>query len=67
VVISHGLWQRRYGGDPSIIAKPLLMNGARYEVIGVMPRAFVFRNRDMDYWIPISFSPSAAAVRTSPI
>src|SRR4051812_41245415 len=65
VVISHGLWQRRYGGDPSIVGRPLLMNGNRYAVIGVMPRAFVFRNRDMDYWIPISFSPAAAAVRTS--
>ena len=43
----------------------MLMNGSRYEVIGVMPRAFVFRNRDVDYWIPISFSPAAAAVRTS--
>ena len=29
------------------------MNGSRYEVIGVMPRAFVFRNRDMDFWIPM--------------
>jgi predicted permease len=64
-VISHGLWQRRYGGDPSIVGRPMLMNGNRYEVIGVMPRGFVFRNRDMDYWIPISFSPAAAAVRSS--
>jgi putative ABC transport system permease protein len=65
VVISHGLWQRRYGGDASIAGTTMLMNGSRYEVIGVMPRAFVFRNRDMDYWIPASFSPAAAALRTS--
>jgi predicted permease len=65
VVISHGLWQRRYGGDASIAGKTMLMNGSRYEVIGVMPQAFVFRNRDMDYWIPTSFSPAAAALRTS--
>src|SRR6266545_3227102 len=65
VLISHGLWQRRYGGDRTVIGKTMLMNGNRYEVIGVMPRAFVFRNRDVDYWIPTSFSPQAAAVRGS--
>src|SRR6266496_1862369 len=55
VVISYGLWQRRYGGDSTIVGTTILMNGSRYEVIGVMPREFVFRSRDMDYWIPISF------------
>jgi putative ABC transport system permease protein len=64
-VVSYGLWQRRFGGQPGIIGSPLLMNGNRYEVIGVMPRSFVFRNRDVDYWIPMAFSPEAAAVRTS--
>ena len=65
VVISHGLWQRRFGGDPSSLGTSMLMNGNRYEVIGVMPRGFVFRSRDVDYWIPMAFSPAAAAVRTS--
>jgi predicted permease len=65
VLISYGLWQRRYGGDRTVVGKTLLMNGNRYEVIGVMPRAFVFRDRDVDYWIPTSFSPEAAAVRGS--
>ena len=65
VLISFGLWQRRYGGDRAILGKTMLMNGNRYEVIGVMPRGFVFRNRDLDYWIPTSFSPEAAAMRLS--
>ena len=64
-VISYGLWQRRFGGQPAAIGSPILMNGNRYEVIGVMPRDFVFRSRDVDYWIPMAFSPAAAAVRTS--
>jgi hypothetical protein len=46
IVISDGLWQRRYGGDRSIVGQTLLMNDNRYEVIGVMPRGFVFRNRE---------------------
>jgi putative ABC transport system permease protein len=65
VLISYGLWQRRYGGDRAVVGKTMLMNGSRYEVIGVMPRGFVFRDRDVDYWIPTSFSPEAAAVRGS--
>jgi putative ABC transport system permease protein len=64
-VISYGLWQRRFGGQPAAIGSPILMNGNRYEIIGVMPRDFVFRSRDVDYWIPMSFSSAAAAVRTS--
>src|SRR5581483_956670 len=58
VIISYGLWQRRYGGDPSIVGKALLLNGVRWEVIGVMPRAFVFRSRDVDYWMPIALAPN---------
>jgi predicted permease len=65
VLISYGLWQRRFGGDRSVIGQTMLMNGNRTAVIGVMPRGFVFRNRDVDYWVPIAFSPEAAAVRTS--
>ena len=65
VVISHSLWQRRYAGEASIIGRTLLLNGDRYEVIGVMPPRFVFRNRAIDYWIPIHFSPEQEAQRGS--
>jgi predicted permease len=64
-VISYGLWQRRFGGDPGVVGRAVLLNDTRHEVIGVMPRAFVFRNRDVDYWIPINFSPAQAAERGS--
>ncbi len=60
VLISYGLWERRYGGDRAILGRTLLMNDNKYEVIGVMPRSFVFRNRNIDYWTPISFPPAVA-------
>jgi putative ABC transport system permease protein len=65
VVISDGLWQRRYGGDPSIVGRTILMNDNRYEIIGVMPRGFVFRDREIDYWSPIAMTPAVAAARGS--
>jgi putative ABC transport system permease protein len=65
VVISDALWQRRFGGDAAALGRTILLNDSPYEIIGVMPRSFVFRNREIDYWTPISFSPDVAAVRTS--
>ena len=65
VVISYGLWQRRYGGDPAILGRKILMSDQPYDVIGVMPRLFAFRNRDIDYWIPINFDPKQASNRGS--
>jgi putative ABC transport system permease protein len=57
VVISHALWQRRYHGDPRIVGRTMVMNDAKYEVIGVAPRPFVFRDRVIDYWIPMRLPP----------
>lgn len=65
VVISHGLWLRRYGGDAAVIGRKILLNDTPYTVVGVVPREFVFRNREIDYWIPIHFSPADAAERGS--
>ena len=68
VVISHALWQRRYGGDPGIVGRTILMRidpagDVRHEVIGVAPPSFVFLSREIDYWVPMQFSPEQAATR----
>ncbi|MGH9657210.1 MAG: ABC transporter permease, partial [Bryobacteraceae bacterium] len=56
VVISHGLWQRRYGGSPDVLGRKITVNDSPYEVIGVMPREFYFMPaRDIDMWMPASF------------
>jgi predicted permease len=58
VVISHGLWLRRYGGSPNVLGRRILVNDHPYEVIGVMPREFYFMPaRDIDMWMPTSFPP----------
>ncbi len=56
VVISYGLWQRRYGGASDIIGRKISLNDEAYEVIGVMPRNFYFMpSREIDLWMPASF------------
>ena len=58
VVISHGLWQRRFGGASDVIGRKISLNDEPYEVIGVMPRDFYFMpSRDIDIWMPASFPP----------
>src|SRR5262249_49413498 len=52
VVISHSLWQRRYGRDPSLINRPILVDGHKVTVVGVMPPDFRFPNKRTDYWVP---------------
>ncbi len=58
VVISHGLWQRRFGASPDVVGQTMTLNDTPYEVVGVMPREFYFMPaRDIDVWMPTSFSP----------
>jgi putative ABC transport system permease protein len=55
-VISHGLWQRRYGGSPDILGRKIQVNDKPYEVVGVMPPEFYFLPaHDIDIWMPPSF------------
>ncbi|HVF90071.1 MAG TPA: ABC transporter permease [Blastocatellia bacterium] len=54
VVLSHGLWERRFGGDRDIIGKALTLNGDPYTVIGVLPRDFSFAPvGQAELWAPV--------------
>ena len=63
VVLSYGLWQRRFGGDNSIVGKTLNLNGDTYTVTGVMPARFQFPSSDDELWVPIAFTTEQAANR----
>ncbi len=52
LVISHTLWQERFGGTASVIGKRLELNATTYTVVGVMPRGFDFP-RKADLWMPV--------------
>jgi predicted permease len=54
VVLSHGLWLRRFGADPGVVGRPITLNGDAFSVVGVMSREFVFPVRDTDLAIPLA-------------
>ncbi len=56
LVISYGLWVRRFGADPHVIGQDLLLNGARYTVVGVTPRGFRFLDPAVDLWVPAQWT-----------
>jgi putative ABC transport system permease protein len=55
-LLSHGLWQRRFGGEQNIIGKPITLNDADFIVIGVLPANFRFFYRS-DVWVPLALDP----------
>ncbi|HEV2836577.1 MAG TPA: ABC transporter permease, partial [Pyrinomonadaceae bacterium] len=63
VVLSHALWQTRYGGDPHIINRDILLDGEKYTVVGVMPAAFQFFESDVRLWFPLALGPEQMANR----
>jgi putative ABC transport system permease protein len=56
-VVSHELWQARFGGDANILARTLRLNGADYQIVGVMPAGFSYPESDMAAWLPLDLAP----------
>ncbi|HEX5077438.1 MAG TPA: ABC transporter permease [Gemmatimonadaceae bacterium] len=56
-VISFGLWQRMFGGDPKIVGRVIKLNGNPSTIVGVMPREFAMPERT-DVWLPLSLDPA---------
>ncbi|HXG64194.1 MAG TPA: ABC transporter permease [Blastocatellia bacterium] len=54
VILSHGLWQRRFAADPNIVGQTVLMNDRNYTVVGVMPADFIYPNRRTEIWVPLT-------------
>ena len=74
VILGHGLWKRRYGGDSSLINRTVTLNGASYTVVGVMPSGIypvrpttsgtiTFDEQQQDFLLPMSFTAEWAGVR----
>jgi putative ABC transport system permease protein len=57
-VLSHGLWQRRFGGQAGAVGQAVRLDATLYTIIGVLPPWFQFPERGVDVWVPLQ--PSAA-------
>lgn len=56
-VLSHSMWQNRFGSDPNVLGRTIQLNGAAYTIIGVMPAGFSYPNR-AELWRPLPIDPA---------
>lgn len=59
VVLSHSLWQRRFGADPSIVGRTIRLNRETYTVIGIMPGRFRMLGFTPELWTPLTITPAS--------
>jgi putative ABC transport system permease protein len=59
-MVGHGLWKRRFGEDPGVIGKPIMLDKNSYTVVGVLPQDFEFYGREVDVYMPIAASTARA-------
>jgi putative ABC transport system permease protein len=60
VMLSHGLWLRRFGGNPGVVGTSVTLSGAPTTIVGVMPADFYFPTRSTEFWAPITLDPANA-------
>ena len=61
VVLSHRLWQSRFGGDSSVVGREVSLNGEKHTVIGVTPARFTLTSSDEQLWTILTFTPQQRA------
>src|SRR5262245_854384 len=62
LVISHGLWTRRFGGSVAALGQSLEVDGASWTIVGVMPRTFQFPSAEIALWMPLTAHPRWAEI-----
>ena len=67
VVLSYRLWATRYGSATDIVGRTLRLNDAPYTVIGVMPAAVRYPERETEIWVPLTAVPATGIPRTRPV
>ena len=71
VVLGYGIWQRRFGGDPTVVGRTVTLDLKPYTVVGVMPKAFAFphpgfrHSQRAELWLPLAFTEEQRQDRSS--
>ena len=63
-VLSYGLWQRAFGGDPGVLGRKVNLDGTPYVVIGIMPPEFRFPDQEVELWMPFQFADRRSRIAT---
>lgn len=63
VILSHGLWQRRFGSDPNVLGKTIRLDGAMYDIVGVMGKDYDFPLTE-EIWRPLTLKPAEQTLRS---
>jgi predicted permease len=61
-LVSHGLWQRRFGGQPDVVGRELVINGRPFTIVGVLPPGFAGLSGRAELWVPITAVRTAATL-----
>jgi putative ABC transport system permease protein len=59
VILSHGLWERRFGSDPGLLGKSIRIDDAQFDVVGIMSPGFFFPNHKIELWEPLAVDPNS--------
>ena len=71
-VLTYGMWARRFGRDPQMVGKSIIINGQTYEVVGILPQRFslpqevlplLYGTEQAEIFLPLPLAPSASHVR----
>ncbi len=62
-LLSYGYWQSRYGADPGVVGKDVVLEGRTRTIVGVMPAGFGFPDTDVRFWVPLAISSQHLAAR----
>jgi len=64
-LLSNPFWQTRYGADPGVLDRRVILNDVPFTIVGVMPEGFDFPTSGVDFWLPITRGEMEARERTS--
>ena len=53
VLISYGLWQRRFAGSPDVLGRQIRLDSENYQIVGILPRWFMYPSRTVQVWVPL--------------
>src|SRR5207249_2302531 len=64
VILSHGVWQRHYAGDPNIVGKTIRLENVPHTIVGVMGPQFQYPTPEVQIWTPLTIDPEKFRTRT---